>query len=115
MAETVRNHASTRDLVYIPKLDGPDELVKIADCVWDGPEWYRKYDLAKFEDYSRNPKVKELFKKVLSKQAPGWQAALSELSRIKNIGVRNSNPPVDIYKYLATSSLTQREDWEVIR
>ena len=114
MTKTVRNNVSTRELVYIPKPNGSDELVKITDCVWDGPEWYRKYDLTQFEDYSGNPKVKGLFQKVLSKQAPDWQASLAELSRIKNTGVRDSHPPVDIYKYLATSSLTQR-DWDVIR
>jgi hypothetical protein len=84
------------------------------DCIWDGPKWSTKYHLAQFDDYSCNTKVKELFQKVLSKQAPDWQASLVELSRIKCSTVRGSPAPLDIYNYLATDSLARR-DWKTIR
>lgn len=71
ITETARDRVSRLDLVYIPKPGGHDKLVRITDCIWDGPKWSTKYDLAQFDDYSRNPKVKKLFQKVFSKQAPG--------------------------------------------
>lgn len=114
ITESSRDRVSTCDLVYIPRPDGSDEVVQIADCVWHGPEWCFKYDLACLDDYSHNPKVKQLFQKVLSTQVPDWESTLFELSRIKKHGFPVSHSPVDIYRYLMKGSYTEH-DWGIIR
>ncbi|KAL2817700.1 hypothetical protein BDW59DRAFT_165856 [Aspergillus cavernicola] len=100
-------------IVYLSQLGPDDTLVKLADCVWDDDHSGR-YVLASHDDYTHNPKVKQMFQRVMSSRRGDWVTLLSKLSSLPKETSISPNIVRGIYKAIMEGSQND-QDWQTIR
>ncbi|KAL4901867.1 hypothetical protein BDW74DRAFT_181308 [Aspergillus multicolor] len=112
--EAFWEHAPTIDLVYIPRSGPDDQLVRIADCAWDVGILDNKHVLASHVEYALNPKVEQLFRRVLNSDGADWATCLSELSRLQNELTVSQESLNEIYRNIMEGSQDDH-GWRTIR
>ncbi|RDW74654.1 uncharacterized protein DSM5745_07316 [Aspergillus mulundensis] len=112
--EAFWEHAPTIDLVYIPRSGPDDQLVRIADCAWDVGILDNKHVLASHVEYALNPKVEQLFRRVLNSDGADWATCLSKLSRLQKELTVSQEFLNEIYRNIMEGSQDDH-GWRTIR
>ncbi|KAL4812116.1 hypothetical protein BDW67DRAFT_193992 [Aspergillus spinulosporus] len=91
-----------------------DKLVRLTDCVWDDDFPCGRYVLGSYEEYLQNPKVKQMFQRVLSSRNVTYATLLSKLSWLQGQNGTSQDSAYQIYKAILEGSWT-KQDWRIIR
>lgn len=101
-------------IVYLPQPGSDGKLVRLADCVWDDNFPCGKHVLGSYKQYLQNPKVKQMFQKVLSCRNEDYAAFFSKLSWLRGQNGISQDSVCRIYKEIVEGSWSE-QDWETIR
>lgn len=104
-----------REVVFIPSTDGIAKLVRMDNCVWDGPSWLQaSHALSLYNDYTKSSVVKYLFQDVLDVGKADRRLYLGELLYMVQVEMSNFDHLCKIYRAIMQNT-EDDEEWENLR